>query len=66
MTSYDVAGALPWTRHAHAFGDLDAFNGALATLETRAHLELLAARGEVTADYVDGVRVYSAGRRIGR
>ncbi len=66
VTSYDVAGELPWTRHAHVFGDLDAFNGALATLETRAHLELLAARGEVTADYVDGVRVYSAGRRIGR
>ena len=47
-TAYDVATVLPWTRHDRAFSDLDVFNAALATLETRAHLELLVARGEVT------------------
>ena len=47
-TAYDVATVLPWTRHDRAFSDLDVFNAALATLETRAHLELLVARGEVS------------------
>ena len=61
VMAYDVANELPWTRHAHHFRELDAFNGALATLETRAHLELLAARGDVTASEVDGVRVYRLG-----
>ena len=54
-TAYDVATVLPWTRHDRAFSDLDVFNAALATLETRAHLELLVARGEVSrADGPDG------------
>jgi len=58
-TAYDVARQLPWTRHAHALDELDLFNAALATLETRAHLELLVARGELgTAPSDDGV-VYS-------
>lgn len=48
LTAYDVAGQLPWTRHEHKLKDLDVFNTALATLETRAHLELLVARGELT------------------
>ncbi len=47
-TAYGVAGALPWTRHERKFGELDVFNAALATLETKAHLELLAARGQAT------------------
>ena len=46
-TAYDVARRLTWTRHEHALDDLDLFNAALATLETRAHLELLVARGEM-------------------
>jgi glyoxylase-like metal-dependent hydrolase (beta-lactamase superfamily II) len=44
-TAKEVAAALPWTRHEHKLADLDTFNGALAILETRAHLELLVARG---------------------
>lgn len=59
VSACDVAGELPWTRHDHAFTALDTFNGALATLETRAHLELLVARGQVTASDLDGVRVYA-------
>lgn len=58
-TSYDVAGELPWTRHGHRMPDLDFFNAAMATLETRAHLELLCARGELTSRETDGVVRYS-------
>ncbi|MEP9384668.1 MBL fold metallo-hydrolase [Nocardioides cheoyonin] len=47
-TSLQVAAELPWTRHEHAFATLDLFNSVLACLETKAHLELLAARGDVT------------------
>ncbi len=57
-TSYDVAAALPWTRHAHALADLDLFNAALATMETKAHLELLVARGRASREETDGVVVF--------
>jgi glyoxylase-like metal-dependent hydrolase (beta-lactamase superfamily II) len=59
LSAYDVAGVLPWTRHEHALADLDVFNAALATLETRAHLELLVARGALNRGDVDGVVLYS-------
>ncbi|HEU4811704.1 MAG TPA: MBL fold metallo-hydrolase [Nocardioides sp.] len=59
LTAYGVAGELPWTRHEHKLADLDVFNSALATLETRAHLELLLARGEATTTEADGELVYS-------
>jgi glyoxylase-like metal-dependent hydrolase (beta-lactamase superfamily II) len=56
-TAYDVAGGLPWTRHERRLADLDLFNTALASLETKAHLELLVARGEATREETaDGVR----------
>jgi glyoxylase-like metal-dependent hydrolase (beta-lactamase superfamily II) len=54
-SSYDVAGDLPWTRHEHAFSTLDTFNSALASMETKAHLELLVARGQASRAEVDGV-----------
>jgi glyoxylase-like metal-dependent hydrolase (beta-lactamase superfamily II) len=58
LSSYDVAGVLPWTRHEHSLASLDLFNSALATLETRAHLELLVARGGLEHAEEDGVVVY--------
>ena len=58
-TAYDVAGELPWTRHAKRLDDLDVFNAALATMETHAHLQLLAARRELTRTETDGVDVYA-------
>ena len=61
-TAYDVAGELPWTRHAKRLDDLDVFNAALATMETHAHLQLLAARGELTCTDTDGVDVYALPR----
>jgi glyoxylase-like metal-dependent hydrolase (beta-lactamase superfamily II) len=57
-TAYEVAGELPWTRHARRLGELDVFNAALASMETMAHLELLAAQGRVARAASDGVRVY--------
>ena len=39
--------------------DLDVFNAALASMETMAHLELLAARGPITRTDDDGVNVYA-------
>lgn len=58
LTPYDVALMLPWTRHDKAFQSLDVFNAALATLETRAHLRLLVARGDLDADDADGTEVF--------
>ena len=45
---YDVAGALGWTRHLHAFDTLDVFSQGMAAMETKAHLDLLVARGQAT------------------
>ena len=51
-----VAGHLPWTRHEHAYADLDVFNRGMAAMETKAHLELLVARGRVSrTEATDGI-----------
>jgi glyoxylase-like metal-dependent hydrolase (beta-lactamase superfamily II) len=55
-----VAGDLGWTRHERAYADLDLFNKGMAAMETKAHLELLVARGAATEEQTaDGV-VYTA------
>ncbi len=59
-TAYDVARDLPWTRHARTMSELDLFNAALATLETLAHLELLAARGDVVRTDAAGTLEFAA------
>jgi glyoxylase-like metal-dependent hydrolase (beta-lactamase superfamily II) len=59
-TAYQVGGHLPWTRHEHRLADLDEFNGALASMETKAHLELLVARGQATREETDEGVVFSA------
>ena len=46
-TAYETARALTWTRHERHFDELDMFNQMLATTETRAHLEVLAAQGRI-------------------
>lgn len=58
-TAFDVAHALPWTRHEHDFTTLDLFNSAMASMETKAHLDLLMARGQVTREESDGGFVYA-------
>jgi glyoxylase-like metal-dependent hydrolase (beta-lactamase superfamily II) len=62
-TSYDVARTLGWTRHLHAFDTLDVFSQGMAAMETKAHLDLLVARGqarELAGDAADGVRYVCA------
>lgn len=53
-TAFEVADELPWTRHARRLPDLDVFNAALATMETFAHLELLAAQGRIDRTEAEG------------
>jgi glyoxylase-like metal-dependent hydrolase (beta-lactamase superfamily II) len=53
LTSAQVAGHLGWTRHEHAYDELDVFSRGMAAMETKAHLELLVARGQATRS-VDG------------
>ncbi len=57
-TAYDVAQVLPWTRHQRRMSDLDVFNATLATLETAAHLDLLAAQTRLVRTEVDGAFRY--------
>jgi len=47
-SAYDVAKAIKWTRRLREFADLDLFSQIQAVNETAAHLEVLAARGQVT------------------
>ena len=57
-TAYQAAHALRWTRRGRQLGELDAFNQMLAVIETRAHLELLAAQGRLARSIRDGVAYY--------
>jgi glyoxylase-like metal-dependent hydrolase (beta-lactamase superfamily II) len=59
-TAYDVAGVLLWTRRDTPFADLDVFNRMLATIETAAHLEVLAERAIVTVEEQNGIRHYTS------
>ncbi|WP_020496782.1 MBL fold metallo-hydrolase [Sciscionella marina] len=58
-TSAESAAKLTWTRRERALSDLDVFNAMLAVLETRSHLDLLVARGELTGEEHEGVRYYT-------
>ncbi|WP_372734667.1 MBL fold metallo-hydrolase [Nocardioides sp.] len=59
--SAEVAATLGWTRHETAYDKLDEFSRGMAAMETKAHLDLLVARGQATRS-VDGDAVawYSA------
>ena len=59
-TAYEAAGFLRWTRRECQLGELDPFNQMLAVIETRAHLELLAAQGRLASSSADGVTFYQA------
>jgi glyoxylase-like metal-dependent hydrolase (beta-lactamase superfamily II) len=48
LTALAAATRLSWTRHDRAFDELDLFNQGIAAMETKAHLELLVARGLAT------------------
>jgi glyoxylase-like metal-dependent hydrolase (beta-lactamase superfamily II) len=58
-TPYEVAKAIKWTRRHREFADLDLFAQVQAVNETAAHLEVLAARGQVTHSVsADGIDLY--------
>jgi glyoxylase-like metal-dependent hydrolase (beta-lactamase superfamily II) len=60
-TSAQVAGRLGWTRHETAYDELDVFARGMAAMETKAHLELLVARGlAVRSQAADGVVTFAA------
>lgn len=48
VTAFEVAHRLKWTRRLRDFDGLDPFNAILATLETLAHMELLAVTGRLS------------------
>lgn len=48
-TAADVARRLHWTRHERAWQELDSFNQGMAVMETKAHLDLLVARGQASS-----------------
>jgi glyoxylase-like metal-dependent hydrolase (beta-lactamase superfamily II) len=63
-TAERVARQLPWTRHERAYESLDVFNQGMAALETKAHLDLLVARGLAVAyDSPKGI-IYSLPHRV--
>jgi len=47
------------TDTARSLAELDVFNSALGALETRAHLTLLVARGDLTRAESDGIALYA-------
>lgn len=58
-TGFAVTQALRWTRHERHLSELDPMNQMLATTETLAHLQVLAAQQRVQQSAVDGVWRYS-------
>lgn len=57
-TPHEVAKVLPWTRRERRLADLDSFNAGMAVLETKSHLDLLAVRGQVVRQPLNGVWWY--------
>jgi glyoxylase-like metal-dependent hydrolase (beta-lactamase superfamily II) len=61
---YDVAKSLKWTRRRLRMAELDLFSKVLSVNETAAHLEVLAARGQLTrAVSVGGTGLYQVAAR---
>jgi len=53
-----VATDLGWTRHERSYAELDLFNKGMAAMETKAHLDLLVARGQATLTAEDDGVIY--------
>jgi glyoxylase-like metal-dependent hydrolase (beta-lactamase superfamily II) len=58
-SALDIARGLRWTRRETPFSALDPFNQMIAVCETIAHLDVMAARGELAVDDRDGVAVFA-------
>ncbi len=59
-TAWEVAKELPWTRRQRKASELNPFDAVLAAFETLAHLELLAARGDVIRSEHEGTVRFGA------
>jgi glyoxylase-like metal-dependent hydrolase (beta-lactamase superfamily II) len=57
-TAFEVAKALPWTRHHRMFDDLDIFNQGMACMETSMHLDVLVITGDLLADESTPTKTY--------
>jgi glyoxylase-like metal-dependent hydrolase (beta-lactamase superfamily II) len=58
-TAFEAAHVIRWTRHLRQFSELDTMSQFMAVSETAAHLEVLAARGDLTRHSSDeGVDLY--------
>ena len=57
-TPYEAAQGLRWTRRERPFEILDPMNQMLAVMETKVHLDLLAAQGRILQGVSDGVLVF--------
>jgi glyoxylase-like metal-dependent hydrolase (beta-lactamase superfamily II) len=62
-SAWDVAGEIPWTRHERRRDELGPFDAVLAAFETLAHLDLLAARGDLVRTDVGTERRYAVPAR---
>jgi glyoxylase-like metal-dependent hydrolase (beta-lactamase superfamily II) len=54
LSSFEVAQRLTWTRRHKHFDQLDVWNQRLASFETKAHLDVLVARGTAARRIVEG------------
>lgn len=59
-TPFEVAEVLRWTRRQRRLAELDVFNQMLAVMETKFHLELLAAQGRVEQSLREGLYHFEA------
>ncbi|MFV0457691.1 MAG: MBL fold metallo-hydrolase [Actinomycetales bacterium] len=57
-TPFEVARTLPWTGRQRAFDELGVFDAGLAVMETKAHLDVLQTRAEVSREIEDGLWMY--------
>jgi glyoxylase-like metal-dependent hydrolase (beta-lactamase superfamily II) len=61
VSTFEVAGKLPWTRRQRKLTELDPMNQLLATGETSAHLEVLVLRGQLVRERsAAGIDLYTA------
>ncbi len=57
-TPYQIAGAIPWTKHQQSFSQLDPIHAGMAVLETMTHLDLMVIRGQLVRERADGRHHY--------
>lgn len=62
QTAAEVAHRISWTRRERRFTELSTFDRVVATLETKAHLDVLVAQGRAAVRQVDDADVFASFR----